>query len=322
MAKYDQFKKIDNINKTGEFLVTGTTKQVDPLEQLSTQLANLYNQQDTSGSTAEAYRTFISQNPEITEPTREYNQKLAQKKEFERARESLVEDLKKKYAGEPLSTILAIAARDSKPINDQINSLNDSLTTLGADIKFKTDLATQEFGFYTQDQQAKQAKQAKLQDLLGGLAVSQFGRQQDQAFTREQQAQNQEFDIKKMGISNIYDLEKISKSQNFQKELVSLNQKYEDSRRDRDYRNSISKLEKEFDLGRQGKALDLQDNKSILDYKASLDPELAEKWEEVRAKATENSSLADLYGRNVGTYQGNRGYDLAGKMGDAIVAPP
>lgn len=58
------------------------------------------------------------------------------------------------------------------------------------------------------------------------------------------------------------------------------------------------------------------------DYKASLDPDKALKWEAVRAKATENSSLADLYGKNVGTYEGNRGYDLAGKMGDAIVAPP
>ena len=58
------------------------------------------------------------------------------------------------------------------------------------------------------------------------------------------------------------------------------------------------------------------------DYKASLDPDKALKWEAVRQKATENSSLADLYGKNVGTYEGNRGYDLAGKMGDAIVAPP
>jgi hypothetical protein len=333
MAKYDQFKKIDNINKTGEFLVTGTTKQVDPLEQLSTQLSNLFNQQDTSGSTAEAYRTFISQNPEITEPTREYNQKLAQKREFERARESLVEDLKKKYAGEPLSTILAIAARESKPINDQINSLNDSLTTLVADIKFKTDLATQEFGFYTQDQQARQAKQAKLQDLLGNLAISQFGRQQDQAFEMQKMEVQQKYqadrdtqnyiqDLQKMGIANIYDLEKMAASQDFQKELVALNQKYENSRSVRDFQNDIKKMGFQFELGRQGKALDLQDTMALEDYKASLDPDKAAKWEEVRAKATENSSLADLYGKNVGTYEGNRGYDLAGKLGDAIVAPP
>lgn len=200
MAKFDNYKKVDNINQTSKFLVTGKSPEKDPLSELGNQLANIFNQQDETGSTAEAYRTFISQNPEITEPTKEYNTKMGQKKEFERAREAIVEDLKKKYAGEPLSTILSIAARESKPINDQINTLNDSLTTLSADIKFKTDLATQEFGFYTEDQKAKSEKQAKLQDLLGGLAVSQFGRQQDQAFTRETQAQNQQFDIQKMDI--------------------------------------------------------------------------------------------------------------------------
>lgn len=333
MAKFDQYKKVDNINQTAKFIATGKSPEKDPLAELSNQLATIFNQQDQTGSTAEAYRTFISQNPEITEPTAEYNTKMAQKKEFERARESLVEDLKKKYAGEPLSTILSIAARESKPINDQINTLNDSLATLSADIKFKTDLATQEFGFFTQDQQAKAAKQAKLQDLLGGLAVSQFGRQQDQAFEMQKMdiaqkyqadrdTQNYLQDLQKMGISNIYDLQKMEASQDFQKELVALNQKYENSRSVRDFKNEIAKMGIQFDIQRQGKALDLQDQMALEDYKASLNPDLAAKWEEIRAKATENSSLADLYGRNVGTYEGNRGYDLAGKMGDAIVAPP
>lgn len=269
---------------------------------------------------------------------------MGQKKEFERAREQIVTDLKEKYKGQPLSTILAIAARDSEPINRQINSLNDSLTTLGADIKFATDLATQEFGFSQQDMQAKAAKQSKLQDLLGGLAVSQFGRQQDQAFTRETQAQNQAFDIQKMdiqqkyqsdrdtqnyiqdlqkmGVANVYDIQKLSANQGFQKELLSLNQKYENSRSVRDFQNDITKMGFQFDMQNKGKSLDLKNSMAMEEYKASLDPDLAAKWEAVRAKATENSSLADLYGKNVGTYEGNRGYDLAGKMGDAIVAPP
>ena len=264
MAKFDNFKKVDNINQTSKFLVTGKSPEKDPLAELSNQLSNIFNQQDETGSTAEAYRSFISNNPEITEPTAEYNTKMAQKKEFERARESLVEDLKKKYAGEPLSTILSIAARESKPINDQINTLNDSLTTLGADIKFKTDLATQEFGFYTQDQQAKSAKQAKLQDLLGGLAVSQFGRAQDQAFTRETQAQNQAFDMQKIdiaqkfqqdndvqkflrelqakGIQNVYDLEKMKYDNELKTEYQDIQNKFATSKSVRDFNNELFKL--------------------------------------------------------------------------------
>lgn len=130
MAKYDQYKKVDNINRSSEFLATGKSKEVDPLAQLSNQLSAIYSQEDQTGSTAEAYKAYISQNPEITEPTKEYNIKMGQRKELERARESLVEDLKKKYAGEPLSTIMAIASREAKPMNDQINTLNDSLATI------------------------------------------------------------------------------------------------------------------------------------------------------------------------------------------------
>lgn len=333
MTKFDQYKKVDNINRASEFLATGKSREVDPLTQLSQQLTAIFNQPTDTGSTAEAYKSFLSQNPEITEPTKEYNIKMGQRKELERARESLVEDLKKKYAGEPLSTILAIASRDAKPMNDQINTLNDSLATLGADIKYKTDLATQEFGFYQQDQQAKTAKQSKLQDLLGGLAVSQFGKQQDQAFDMQKMEVQQKYqadrdtqnylqDLQKMGVANVYDLQKMGQSQDFQKELVALNQKYENSRSVRDFQNDISKMGFQFDMQRKGKVLDLANEKEMESYKASLNPDIAEKWQAVRDRATENTSLADLWGTNVGTYKGNRGYDLAGKMGDPIVAPP
>lgn len=252
MAKFDQYKKVDNINQTAKFIATGKSPEKDPLAELSNQLATIFNQQDQTGSTAEAYRTFISQNPEITEPTAEYNTKMAQKKEFERARESLVEDLKKKYAGEPLSTILSIAARESKPINDQINTLNDSLATLSADIKFKTDLATQEFGFFTQDQQAKAAKQAKLQDLLGGLAVSQFGRQQDQAFEMQKMDIAQKFqqdnDVQKFlrelqakGIQNVYDLEKMKYDNDLKIEYQNIQNKFATSKSVQDFNNELYK---------------------------------------------------------------------------------
>lgn len=177
---------------------------------------------------------------------------MAQKKEFERAREALVEDLKKKYAGEPLSTILSIAARESKPINDQINTLNDSLATLSADIKFKTDLATQEFGFFTQDQQAKAAKQAKLQDLLGGLAVSQFGRQQDQAFEMKKidiaQKFQQDSDVQKFlrelqakGIQNVYDLEKMKYDNELKTEYQNIQNKFATSKSVQDFNNELFK---------------------------------------------------------------------------------
>lgn len=76
------------------------------------------------------FREYISQNPVITQKTSEYNQKSAEKMELERARTNVVKDLKSKYAGLPMSTILAMAGRETEPLNEQINSLNDSLTLL------------------------------------------------------------------------------------------------------------------------------------------------------------------------------------------------
>lgn len=324
-AKEAKATEVRNINNATNSFFGNQTATVDPLTQLSQQLTQIFSTQDQTGSTADAFRTYISNNPEITQPTAEYNKQAGQLREFQRAREQLVTDLKKQYAGQPLSTILAIAAREAEPINNQINSLTDSMSLLAADIKSKTDFATQEFGFYNQDQQAKAAKQAKLQESLAGLAISQFGRQQDQAFEMQKMEVQQKYqadrdtqnylqDLQKMGVANVYDLEKMAKSQDFQKELVALNQKYENSRSVRDFKNDLAKMGYQFELQQQGKALDLSNQKALEEYKASLDPDTAAKWEEVRAKATANSSLADLYGKNVGTYEGNRGYDLAGKV--------
>jgi hypothetical protein len=141
-------------------------------------------------------------------------------------------------------------------------------------------------------------------------------------YQNDRDANNYVRDLEKIGINNFYDLQKMEKDQNFQKQIEGIRNKYAMSRSVQELNNDITKMGLQFNMAQQGKALDLANEREMLDYKASLDPDLAEKWEAVRAKATENSSLADLYGKNVGTYEGNRGYDLAGKMGDAIVAPP
>lgn len=50
------------------------------------------------------------------------------------------------------------------------------------------------------------------------------------------------------------------------------------------------------------------------------DPEKQAKLLELQQKANENKSLYDMLGVNVGTYEGNRGYDLAGKKWDPVPA--
>lgn len=341
--KFDSYKQVSNINSNTAALL-GKTIEKDPLMELSNNLTRIFTQWAGWESQVWAFRQYLSQNPTITSKTAEYKTQMAQKKELERARENIVKDLKAKYAWQPLSTILAMAARDSEPLNTQINSLNDSLTILGSEIKQETDFATQEFSLFREEQAAKQAKQQKLQEVLANLAISDYTTGQQRAFEVQKIQAAQQFEIwmeamknkyqndrdannyvrelEKIGVNNFYDLQKMEKDQNFQKQIEAIKNKYAMSRSVQELNNDIAKIGYQFNLQQQSKALDLANEKEMLDYKSSLDPDLAAKWEAVRAKATKNSSLADLYGKNAGTYKGNRGYDLAGKLWDAIVAPP
>ncbi len=55
-------------------------------------------------------------------------------------------------------------------------------------------------------------------------------------------------------------------------------------------------------------------------FKIENDPEQKAKTAELEAKLNANKSLFDVLGKNVGTYEGNRGYDLAGSLGDPLPA--
>lgn len=55
-------------------------------------------------------------------------------------------------------------------------------------------------------------------------------------------------------------------------------------------------------------------------FKIENDPEQKAKTAALEAQLNANKSLFDVLGKNVGTYEGNRGYDLAGAMGDPLPA--
>lgn len=55
-------------------------------------------------------------------------------------------------------------------------------------------------------------------------------------------------------------------------------------------------------------------------FELENDPEKKAKALELEQKLNANKSLFDVLGKNVGTYEGNRGYDLAGALGDPLPA--
>jgi hypothetical protein len=114
--------------------------------------------------------------------------------EVQRARDSVVKDLKKKYAL-PMSTILAMAARETEPLNERLNTLNDSMAILGSEIKQETEFAQKEFDIFREEQAAAQAKQTQLQQLLGNLAISDYQTNRQQAFEAQKIQSAQQFEI-------------------------------------------------------------------------------------------------------------------------------
>jgi len=55
-------------------------------------------------------------------------------------------------------------------------------------------------------------------------------------------------------------------------------------------------------------------------FEIQNDPEKKAKALALEAQANAGKSLFDMLGKNVGTYEGNRGYDLAGDLGDPLQA--
>lgn len=55
----------------------------------------------------------------------------------------------------------------------------------------------------------------------------------------------------------------------------------------------------QFEYGKQKDIIDFNQAKELAQFNASLDPDKYTKWQEIERTATENSSLADLYGKNV-----------------------
>ena len=90
-----------------------------------------------------------------------------------------------------------------------------------------------------------------------------------------------QFDISKMGLANQYST--ASDIRNFaqQKEIAKLNN---------DYNRQEFLFQIENDPVKRAAALELE------------------------TKLNANKSLFDVLGKNAGTYEGNRGYDLAGKL--------
>lgn len=89
----------------------------------------------------QAFKDSLTQNDTLRTKTQELNQKQSQINEKVKQRDDLLQSYKKQYTDVPLAILVSMAARDSKPINDEIATLQSERDVLKADVDYETQIA-------------------------------------------------------------------------------------------------------------------------------------------------------------------------------------
>jgi len=102
---------------------------------------------------AEVFRDTVIEDTEITSLVEDINAKEAQKAKIELAKKKILDDVKKTYSGATISMQMAIAARQSKDLNDELSTLNIDIAQDQANLNYQTGIATQLFDLEIQRKQ-------------------------------------------------------------------------------------------------------------------------------------------------------------------------
>lgn len=103
--------------------------------------------------------------------------------------------------------------------------------------------------------------------------------------------------------------EKLQKGQLSDREKFSMQTAVENQRDNRNFAQQKELAIMNGDIARQKFLFEIEN-----------DPEKQAKALTLQNSLASNKSLFDVLGKNVGTYEGNRGYDLAGALGDPLPA--
>lgn len=103
--------------------------------------------------------------------------------------------------------------------------------------------------------------------------------------------------------------QKLQQGQLSDREKFAMQTAVEDRRDLRNFAQQKELAKFNNDLGRQKFLFEIEN-----------DPEKKAKALALQTQLQSNKSLFDVLGKNVGTYEGNRGYDLAGAIGDPLPA--
>lgn len=125
-------------------------------------------------------------------------------------------------------------------------------------------------------------------DIMGSLAQLQKDIQAKPEYQRQQEIKN----------SQLTDIEKLT----FQAQLAE--------------KSDVRNFNQQLQLAKYNND---NDRENFL-FEIQNDPDKYQKWLDIQTRLEWDKSLYDVLGKNVGTYEGNRGYDLAGSLWDPLPA--
>ena len=352
--KADELASSEATNNTIQGIKNGMTGKAmttpNYLEAISDELIKKFWLTDQSSQ--EAFKTIVSEDPEVVTYTRQLHDINRQVAETTEMLNKWYAEMKANYWDLTQSQIMNYMSSSFKWANDLLSTLNNTKSYLEADLKNATDMAVAEYGAKQEDI----AQMNQIRNVVFWQAVqSQFAlasKLQEQSLADELAVQAQNAPEKaipilidqytKLGVpmqrstqamiqeaqnviangGNLADyltnLQTTIQSKPEYKRIQELQQwqltdrekmGYEASKDARNFDQQMALARFNKDATRENFLFELQNDptkmKAMYDLQQSIDA---------------NKSLYDVLWKNVGTYEGNRGYDLAWAKWDPLPA--
>jgi len=349
--KYEQVQKTNAINSLTQATYNAANGKTTPVVDELAKIESKYSA--PPGTNAQAYEQFVTQDPDVVKSWLELKNLATQINTVTKTYNDALKSLKEQYPDMPASALITLMGTRTKDTKELLDSYISAKELAKGDFDLAMKMADGHYNAVSKDiavqqQEAQQIAQEKRQ-MQNTLALWQA--QFDQKIAQQAQAMNDPTmaistmieEYKKLGVpftrstqqvisdfqssgqdlpTYLSGLQKLIQSKPEYQRVQALQQGQLSDREkfamqtavenQRDIRNFAQQKELAYlnkDLSRQQFLFELEN-----------DPEKKAKALELEQKLNSNKSLFDVLGKNVGTYEGNRGYDLAGAIGDPLPA--
>lgn len=346
-AEIDKINRANGINTMITNISQGLSGNAiatpDYFETISANLIKKYGL--TTNESQNAFKQIVSQDEDVVKATKELSEINRQVAETTQLINDGYKEIRQKYQGK-LSATQLIAYMDNRfrSATDTLNALNTQRQYVEADLKTATDMAINEYNAFQKDLADRNALRNTLIQSELGLATKSAEMQMEADFAKRQAYEN--LNDPATAIANVMAEYKIlgipftttiqSRLQEFANSglslpdyLTQMTESIQSSPAYKQYAqmkagelSDVQKMQLQAQISERADIRNFAQQIQLAQMQGDItranylwqmqnDPEKQAKLLELQQKANENKSLYDMLGINVGTYEGNRGYDLA-----------